>query len=197
MSQYCLLTAPSAVLTADSPLVRAADIERVGALSDLIAALTAERASVPAEREAARAEGFAAGRTEGEAAGREETVQAASAEVAGALAALGAQRTDARAEAAELALAIVRRVLPQVAGDAMLARLIETAAAELQDEQPHAVRVPPSDVGSVAEALEGTGLTVEADETLGDDQAVLLTRTGTAEAGLEARLGVLMEPLRR
>lgn len=196
MSRYHLLRTPEAVLTADSPLLRAAEVERVGELSALITAVSEERAALPAEREAARAEGFEAGRAEGEAAGREEGLRAASAELAGALAALGAQRTDARAEASDLALAIVRRVLPQVAGDAMLARLIETAAAEMQDEQPHAVRVPPADVATLGEALEGTGLTVEADEALSDGQAVLVTRTGTAEAGLEARLGVLMEALR-
>lgn len=196
MSQYRLLTAPDAALTSDSPLLRAGDVERVGELATLIQELSAERAALPAEREAARAEGFEAGRAEGQAAGREEAIDAGSAEVASVLAGLGRQRTDARAEAAELALAVVRRVLPQVAGDAMLARLIETAAAELQDEQPHAVRVPPADEAAVGKALAGTGLTVEADEALADGQAILLTRSGTAEAGLEARLGVLMEALR-
>lgn len=196
MTQFHFYRGSHATLGADAPLVRADDAARIGTLTDLIVEVEAERSALPAAREAARDEGFAEGRAEGVAAGRAEALEAASARLGEALAGLGAQRSDLRAEAADLALAIARRVLPQVAGNAMLGQLIETAAAELQDEEPHAVRVRPEEADRAEEALAGSGVAVEADDTLTDGQAVLVTRGGTAEAGLEARLGVLMEALR-
>lgn len=196
MTRYTLLRTPDAALTADSPLVRADDAARLGDLAELIAAIEAERAALPAAFDAARAEGMAEGRALGTEEGRRAAMDEGSARFAEALSGLAGRRAEGRDEAADLAFAIARRVLPQALGDALLPRLIETAAAELQDEQPQSVRVPPAEVDGVRAALSGTGLRVEGDDTLTDDQAVLVTATGSAEAGLEARLSVLMEAMR-
>ena len=196
MSHYVLIRTPDATLLSGSALIRAADAEQVGSIAELLAALSAERVALPAEREAARAEGAAAGREEGREQGRAEALEENAERLAAALRALAARRREDRAEATELAIAIARRVLPQVAGDALLPSLIETAASELEDEQPHAVHVRPEEVDGVAAALEGTGLRVETDDALPPGHARLVTRAGTAEAGLDARLDVLRDALR-
>ena len=196
MGRYLLLRTPDAALIADTPLVRAKDAGLIGEMAELLAYLRSDRASVPVAREAARQEGYAEGVAAGREAGEREAREEAARTLASVVGALRDHRRAVADEAADLAVAITRRVLPELAGADTLAGLVRTAAAELQAETPRAVRVRPEDAGALAEALGGAGLTVEPDARLGEGQLILETEAGSAEIGLSARIDVLAEALR-
>jgi flagellar assembly protein FliH len=196
VSAYVLLRAPDATVLASRPVLLAADAVAAESLPDLLDALREERATLQTSRErtieAARAEGFAVGRAEGEAAAREEAGRA----LADTLAGLRAERQEAREAACDLALKIARRVLPEAAGTGLLPGLVATAAEELAEEEPHAVRAHPDDLPLLSDLLRDTGLAGVADASLGPGAIIVETRAGAAQAGLEARLGALAEALR-
>lgn len=148
------------------------------------AAACAEHARI-----AAAARGHAEGHAAGEASLRDEFAQSAARHAADTHAAIA----TLRAEATELALAVVRHIAGELAPDTMLAGLAVTALDRLG---PGAVtlRVAPSAVDALQRCLASRPATrVLADPTLGGLDLVIDTDSGRAHAGLDAQLALVAE----
>ena len=193
---YVLLRMDEATLLADGPVLPAADVALVGELSTLLREVRDERAALAAARDAGAEAGRAAGRAEGRAEGLVAAREEAGAALADALSALREARRDAERQAGSLAVEIVRRLLPNLAGDVLLPGLLASALDELREEAPHALAAHPDDLTALADALRGTGLASYPDERLPRGTIRLETAGGTAEVGLDARLDALREAMR-
>ena len=195
MSAYVLLRTGDATLLADSPLLPKDDAALIGELRGMLDTLAAERAEAvrrrDAAREAARVEGQAEGLAAGEAAARD----AATAAMAEALRPLRAERAAVQDQAADLALRIVARLLPDLAGEELLPGLLQSALDEM-DDAPHALLAHPDDLARVESVLKGTGITGLPDGRLPRGTLRLQSETGAADVGLDARLDALAEAMR-
>lgn len=188
MSGFVLIRADAtATLLCDDPIVRAAEVSRLGDVDRLLAAATTLRndASDASESaaEQARAEGFAAGRAEGLAAGaaelRDELLRLATAD--------SERAAVQRGDLARLGLEVVRRIAADLGPAEMIAALADKAAAAVAPETPLTVRVPPPALAR-ARARLAVRAKVEPDETLGPNECVLATPLGEVRAGLDTQL---------
>lgn len=195
MSGYVLLRKSSATLLAESPLIKASDVSRIGTLADLIAELEAEKDAVEVARDDAREAGRNQGRVEGRLEGLEEARVEAGTRLGEALRMLSMEQERIRNDAVSLAVAVARRLLPEAGNEKLLLRLAERAVAELADEHPMLIRVCPEDYMTVKGAFADLGMPVEPDERLVRGRIVVETERGSAEAGLEARLDTLRAAL--
>ena len=195
MSAYVLLRADEATLLAESPLLPAADAALVGDLRGLLDALAEERTALAQACDAAREAAWAAGHAEGRATGEAAARDGAAAALADALRPLRAERTAVQAQAADLALRIAERLLPEIAGERMLPGLLASALDEM-DDAPHTLLAHPDDLAQLSTALEGTGVTGLPDERMPRGTLRLQSETGSADVGLDARLDALAEAMR-
>lgn len=174
---------------ADDPIVPEADVARfrdavamLGATAELHASARSAHAD---SAEAARREGFAAGRAAG--------LDAAKAEIAAELlrlAAGDAERATARqAEVARLALEVVRRIAGEIGEADMIAGIAQRAAAAIDPDAAAIVRVPTTALEQTRERLANrVSVTVETDPTLAPGDCVVETALGSTHAGLETQL---------
>ena len=193
---YVLLRTDEATLLSDGPVLPARDVALTGELHALLEALRAERAALAAKHDEGLEAGRAAGHAEGHAAGRAAAREEASAALGAALSDLRRDRKDTERQAAGLAIEIVRRLLPDLAGEALLPGLLASALDELRDESPRALAAHPEDLTTLADALRDTGLAAHSDDRLPRGTIRLETTGGTAEVGLDARLDALREAMR-
>jgi type III secretion protein L len=173
----------------DDPLVPAADVGRVQDALALLAEAGDLRqgaeAAIDAACEAARAEGFAAGREQGLAAAETER-QAELFRIALRDSELQRERQK---DIARLALEVIRRIAGELDDGAMVAGLADRAAAQLAPDSAAVIRVAPAVVDTVRVRLDGRpGLTVEADPSLQGQDCVIETALGRTHAGLDTQL---------
>lgn len=182
----------SATLLSDDPIVPAAELPAFRRSLELLAGAEQRLASAAQEAEAltaaARDQGFAEGRQLGEA--------AAAGEVRTRLFDLEVKaaqlRTAQRAEAARLAIEVVRRIAGEMGSETMVSALAEKAASDLAPDTRATVRVSPAAQAAVAERLARFDkLTVTADSSLTDDECVVETSFGVIRAGLETQLAAV------
>lgn len=171
----------TATLATDDPLVATGDIAAFGDARSLLAGLDAV---ADGARARAHVEGLAAGRA------------AAAAEQAAALIALEAraatERAAMRAEAGDLAIAIVRRIAAGIGHPETVAALAASAAAELAPDAPAEARVAPDAVAAtVARLGNRPQVTVIADPALAPTDCMLTTPLGSIRAGLETQLAAI------
>lgn len=193
MSFVLVRGAGGSALLSDGWRIPAAEVARLRTAVEAADALDADRAGaaerLAAEREQARAEGYAAGLEEGRRAG--------AAEAARTLAALVREvrghAADTRADLGRLALDVVRRVAAEVGPQAMLEAVAERAVREVLAEQPLVVRVAPAAAPGVAARLWplNAEVEVEADPSVAEGDCVVASRSGAAHAGLEVQLSAL------
>jgi type III secretion protein L len=172
-------------LATDDPLIAAQDIS---AFDDVRALL----AGIDAISLAAETRGYAKGLADGRA--------VAAAEHTTALMALDAcaatARAALRAEAGDLAIAIIRRIAAEIGPAATVAGLAASAAADLAPDAPAQARVHPSAVAATVARLGGQPqVTVVADAGLSPTDCVLITANGSIRAGLDTQLTVLAAAL--
>ncbi|MDV3457211.1 FliH/SctL family protein [Sphingomonas sp. HF-S4] len=172
----------------DDPLVPARDVGRVQDALALFAEAGSLRGgaeeAIEAARAKAQAEGFEAGREAGLAAAETER-QAELFRIAMRDSELQRERQK---DIARLALEVVRRIAGDLEGT-MVAGLAERAAAQLAPDSVAVVRVAPGAVDMVRAQLGGrTGLSVEADPSLGAQDCVIETALGRTHAGLDTQL---------
>jgi flagellar biosynthesis/type III secretory pathway protein FliH len=178
-----------ATALADDPLIPAADVGRVQDALALLAEAARLRSdagdAIDAARATARAEGFAEGRADGLAAAESER-QAELFRIALRDSELQRERQK---DIARLALEVVRRIAGEFDDGAMVAGLAERAAAQLAPDSVAMVRVAPAAVEATRTRLEGrSGLSVEADPSLGPQDCVIETALGRTHAGLDTQL---------
>ena len=198
MSITVLFSDERSWIAAERRVYRASERERFADAATQgarLATLVRDReAALAAERSDAREEGLERGR----AAGRAQIA----AELAEALAALSAgidaERDRRRAETVELALAVVRRVLVDVAPAARLAALARTAVAELDESPRRVLLVHPERLDAVRSALAdapGAFEAILAEPALGPDGASIETGGGRIAIDLETQLAAIGERL--
>lgn len=161
---------------------------------------------VAAAGEEARAAGFVQGREEGLRAGRDEIAET----VAGITRAAADERDRLRGEVGLLALQVVRRLMGQVAPDAVLAGLAAAAARDMLPTQTLTLFVHPAQYDAVRERLAsglagsstepGTDtdthaprIDVQPDPDCAEGTCRLETEHGAVDAALETQLARLAE----
>lgn len=192
MSFLLLHKGGAGTLLTDDPVVPAAEIpalqQSLKLLSHAEGRLETVAQQAAALADAAKQEGFEAGRRLGEA--------AAAAQISARLFDLEVKaaqiRAEQRVEAAKLAIEIVRRIAAEVGTETLVAGLAEKAASELAPDTHSVVRVSPASRESVSERLARFDrLTVTADPLLSDDDCVVETSSGVIRAGLETQLAAI------
>ena len=192
MSLYLLRADTVATLVSDNPVIAATDVAPLRSATALLSEVSrlrddAAEASATAQVEA-RAAGHAEGYAEGLAAAQTEarnhlfelTVRAAT------------ERQSLRAEVSRLALGVVRRVATEVGAPALIAGMVERAAADLLPDAVAIVRVTPESFDATAARLEPfPGLTVVADPALEATECLIETPLGVSHAGLEVQLAAI------
>jgi len=180
-------------------VLRAAEVPLLGdaqALRDTLERLRSEQEGIVA---AAAAQARERGHAQGVEAGRREAVEQVAATLT-LLAQASAEELDRlRGEVGALALQVVRKLLGQVAEDAVLAALAATAARDLLGTQPLALVVHPELCQPVRERLAAAQddgppalrCEVRGDPACARDACRIETEHGSVEASLEAQLARL------
>ena len=150
--------------------------------------------TVAAEAEAARADGFAAGKAEG----LRLILEQRDASLAELIAPLAAEVAQAQAalhdDIATLALEALRRMIGALPEEELLAGLARQAVAALPLEDVERIAVPPAAQAAVAARLgEHEGRLVVADATLAPGDCVVHTRSGKVIASASLQLERLAE----
>lgn len=171
--------------------------QEADAWTDGFALLEAAQARMR-EVEAQCREALDAARREGYAAGRAEGLQAAAERLARTQADIDAYLTGLEPALADLALDITRRLLGDYPLDERLALLARAALAEFRDTQALSLEVPPTGIDRIRQRLDEAGLAglaLVADHTLAAGQARLVSPAAAVELGVEAQLQALREAL--
>lgn len=192
MSLYLLRADTVATLASDDPVIAASDVALLRSATELLSEVSRLRDGAAGATAAAQAAGHAAGH----AAGYAEGLAAAETEARNHLVELAvraaAERQDVRAEVSRLALGVVRRVATEVGAPALVAGMVERAAADLLPDAVAVVRVTPESVDATAARLEHfPGLTVVADPALEATECLIATPLGVSHAGLEVQLAAI------
>jgi type III secretion system HrpE/YscL family protein len=146
----------------------------------------------------ARATGFAEGRDEGRRAGRDEIA----AQLAAMTRAAAEERDRLRGEVGLLALQVVRKLMGQVAPDAVLAGLAATAVRDMLPTQTMTLFVHPDQCDAVrarvAAGAEGSDesaarIDVQPDPDCAEGTCRIETEHGAVDASLETQLGRLAD----
>jgi flagellar biosynthesis/type III secretory pathway protein FliH len=139
-------------------------------------------------RDAGYAEGLAAGRR----AAREEFAKEQAELAVAAQRERIALRQQAEASVAMLALEVVRKVAGELDAAELIAAIARQAVRQLVDDEPVTLVVHPSAVERVRERTEGVSqglaISVQEDAALAPLDCRLVTRSGSAVAGLEIQL---------
>jgi type III secretion protein L len=139
-------------------------------------------------RDAGYAEGLAAGRR----AAREEFAKEQAELAVAAQRERMALRQQAEASVAMLALEVVRKVAGELDAAELIAAIARQAVRQLVDDEPVTLVVHPSAVERVRERTEGVSqglaISVQEDAALAPLDCRLVTRSGSAVAGLEIQL---------
>ncbi len=192
MSFLLLHKGRAATLLADDPVVPAAEVPALRETIDLLA---------QAEHRLASAANDAAALTEAaQRAGHEEGVRrgeaAAAARISARLFDLEVKsaelRASQRAEAAKLAIEIVRRIAAGIGTPETVAALAEKAAADLAPDTVATVKVHPNATVRVTDRLARFDrLAVVAEPLLAEDECVVETGHGQIRAGLDTQLAAI------
>ena len=192
MSLLTLSSDASGWLASGRLVYGADEIETLGGAVDALERLGELVRSREAAVREARREGFERGQREGRADGEGAAAEASAA----ALAALEARYRDEverqRADCADLALEIVRRVAGEIAPAEWLHALAARAAEELVERAPLTLRVHPERADAVRERVRADAPTPIA-EVLGDEElapggCVLESRFGKVDVDLDTQL---------
>jgi len=192
MTYLLLHQSHAATLLSDDPVVPAADLPAFRGSLELLAGAERTLAAAAQQAEAliaaARDQGFAEGRQLGEAAAAGDVrTRLFDLEVKAAQ-----MRAAQRAEAARLAIEVVRRIAGELGSETVVSALAEKAARDLAPDTKATVKVSPAVQAAVAERLARfDGLTVAADPSLSDDDCVVETSFGVIRAGLKTQLAAV------
>ncbi|MBN8887454.1 MAG: hypothetical protein J0I77_17150 [Rudaea sp.] len=201
MADIAVTDARDLKLAIRGPVIKRAAWESLERADAALALLDATRVKIEREtaaaREAALADGHAAGRRAGLAELSDELDRVNQ-----------ANRTLLANESeriVELALAVVARIAPRLDVAQLLPPLIDAALAEVHAEQAVQIRVAPDAVAAVEADLERLRaehpqiavFQVVADETLAPAGCVLQSESGWVEAGLHEQLAAIAEALRQ
>jgi flagellar biosynthesis/type III secretory pathway protein FliH len=174
----------------------AAELRALADGRELLAALQASREAdgvrLAVAGDKARDAGYAEGLAAGRRAAREEFAKEQAELAVAAQRERMALRQQAEASVAMLALEVVRKVAGELDAAELIAAIARQAVRQLVDDEPVTLVVHPSAVERVRERTEGSAqgleISVQEDAALAPLDCRLVTRSGSAVAGLEIQL---------
>ena len=198
MSYVVVQGAKDVALLASGWRIPAADVARLtdatALTTDLARRAEAVEARARLAEERGRDAGYKAGLEEGRRAGAADAQQA----LADLIKDTRAAQATLRAELGRLSLEVTRRVASDLGPQAMLEAVTERAVREVLADQPLIVRVAPGAAPGVAQRLWPLNAEVEVapDPTVGEGDCVIVSRQGSAHAGLMVQLAALERAFR-